>query len=90
VSKGSAWRLELRADERLDRNTCKPCRDIDGTVLPDADAAGLAYGGAGYLFCKGRERCRGTVRGVWTNKAPKNDLDGATLRTMLGTMREIR
>jgi hypothetical protein len=89
VSKGSTWRLELRADERLDRNTCGPCRDIDGTVLPDADAAGLAYGGAGYLFCKGRERCRGTVRGVWTNKAPKNDLDAATLRSMLGTMREI-
>ena len=81
------WRLELRADERLDRNTCGPCRDIDGTVLPNADAAGLAYGGAGYLFCKGRERCRGTVRGVWTNKAAKSDFD---LGTLLTGMRELR
>lgn len=87
--KGSAWRLELRADERLDKNTCEPCRKIDGEVLPNADAAALAYGGAGYLYCKGRERCRGTVMGIWTNKAPKNDLGPATLRTMLGAMREI-
>ena len=84
-AKPRGWRLELVADERLDRNTCKPCRDIDGTVLPTADAAGLAYGGAGYLFCKGRERCRGTVRGVWISKSG-NDIDPATLRAMLGTM----
>lgn len=76
AAKPRGWRLELRADERLDRNTCGPCRAIDGTVLPDADAAGLAYGGAGYLFCKGRERCRGTVRGIWTNTAAKNDVAG--------------
>ena len=57
-----------------------------GEVLPDADAAGLAYGGAGYLFCEGRERCRGTVRGVWTNKAAKSDID---LGTLLGKMREL-
>lgn len=88
-AKPRGWRLELRADERLDKNTCGPCRDIDGTVLPTADAAGLAYGGAGYLFCKGRERCRGTIRGVWTNKS-NNGIDPATLRTMLGTMKEIR
>ena len=87
AAKPRGWRLELRADERLDRNTCEPCRKIDGTVLPDADAAGLAYGGAGYLFCKGRERCRGTVRGVWTNKAAKSDFD---LGTLLNGMRELR
>lgn len=86
AAKPRGWRLELRADERLDKNTCEPCRKIDGTVLPDADAAGLAYGGAGYLFCKGRERCRGTVRGVWTNKAAKSDFD---LATLLSGMREL-
>lgn len=58
--------LQLIADERLDANTCKPCRHIDGEVLPSPEAAALAYGGAGYLYCEGRERCRGTVRGVWT------------------------
>jgi hypothetical protein len=90
IAKPRGWTLELRADERLDRNTCEPCRKIDGTVLPDRDAAGLAYGGAGYLFCKGRERCRGTCRGIWINKT-KNGLDPATLRNMLGTMaREMR
>lgn len=86
AAKPRGWRLELRADERLDRNTCGPCRKIDGEVLPDADAAGLAYGGAGYLFCEGRERCRGTVRGVWTNKAAKSDID---LGTLLHRMREL-
>jgi hypothetical protein len=85
-AKPRGWRLELVADERLDKNTCEPCRKIDGEVLPDADAAGLAYGGAGYLFCKGRERCRGTVRGVWTNKAPKSDFD---LATLLDRMKEL-
>lgn len=90
IAKPRGWSLELRADERLDRNTCEPCRKIDGEILPDRDAAGLAYGGAGYLFCKGRERCRGTVRGTWVNKS-KNDLNTATLRDMLGTMaREMR
>lgn len=88
-AKPRGWRLELRADERMDRNTCKPCRDIDGTVLPTPEAAGLAYGGAGYLYCKGRERCRGTVRGVWTNKS-QNGVDVGTLRTMLGEMRGLR
>lgn len=88
AAKPRGWRLELRADERLDKSTCGPCRKIDGELLPDADAAGLAYGGAGYLYCKGRERCRGTVRGVWTNKS-RNDMDLGTLRTMLGEMRGL-
>lgn len=86
AAKPRGWRLELRADERLDKNTCGPCRKIGGEVLPDADAAGLAYGGAGYLFCEGRERCRGTVRGVWTSKTAKSDID---LGTLLHRMREL-
>jgi hypothetical protein len=85
AAKPRGWTLELRADERLDKRTCGPCRKIDGTVLPDRDAAALAYGGAGYLFCEGRERCRGTLRGTWINKS-RNGLDPATLRAMLGTM----
>lgn len=87
AAKPRGWRLELRADERLDRNTCGPCKKIDGEVLPDRDAAALAYGGAGYLFCKGRERCRGTVRGVWTNKTTGNDLDLGTLLTAMKGLR---
>lgn len=69
--------LQLIADETLDANTCKPCRRIDGTILPTPEAAALAYGGAGYLFCQGRDRCRGTVRGVWQRVERPADTYGA-------------
>lgn len=59
------WRVELVADERLDSHTCKPCRRVDGEVLPSLEAAALAYGGAGYLLCEGGPRCRGTMTGRW-------------------------
>lgn len=59
------WRVVLRASEHLDGGTCDPCKEIDNSVLPTIDAAQLAYGGAGYLFCEGGVRCRGTVVGVW-------------------------
>lgn len=62
------WSLRLLADETLDSSTCGPCARIDGTTLPTIEAAMLAYGGAGYLFCEGRERCRGTVRGEWSRE----------------------
>jgi HK97 family phage portal protein len=61
----NGWTYELYADETLDKNTCKPCREIDGHVLPTLDAAQLAYGGAGYLWCEGTIRCRGTVGARW-------------------------
>lgn len=54
------------ATEVLDTNTCKPCRDIDGTVFATLTAAQDAYGGGGYHQCLGRDRCRGTVRPIWT------------------------
>jgi hypothetical protein len=59
------WRVVLRASEHLDGSVCDPCREIDGSVLPTIEAAQLAYGGAGYLFCEGGVRCRGTVVGSW-------------------------
>jgi HK97 family phage portal protein len=62
----SGWRMTLYADETLDANTCKPCREINGSELPTWEAAQLAYGGAGYLFCEGGVRCRGTAIGIWT------------------------
>lgn len=62
------WRVELVADERLDSNTCVPCRRVDGEVLPTVEAAALAYGGAGYLLCDGGPRCRGTMTGRWTQE----------------------
>lgn len=61
----------LYSNETLDRNTCPPCRAISGKWLgniSDLDEVlklypGGAYGG--YVGCEGRERCRGTVVGVW-------------------------
>lgn len=75
IANVAGWTYELIADERLDKNTCKPCREIHGTVLPTLDAAQLAYGGAGYLFCEGTIRCRGTVSARWTRTT--GDGDGA-------------
>lgn len=56
---------EYTATEILDKNSCKPCRDIDGTrytTLPDAREA---YPTGGYTKCLGGARCRGTLITVW-------------------------
>lgn len=56
---------EYVASEALDKNSCKPCRDIDGTrytTLPDARTA---YPSGGYTECLGGSRCRGTLVTVW-------------------------
>lgn len=59
---------EYYATEVLDKNTCGPCRKIDGQRLPTLDAAMLAYGGGGYLFCEGTWRCRGTMVAIWSTE----------------------
>jgi hypothetical protein len=56
------------ASELLDKNTCGPCRRVDGTVFPTQEAAILAYGGGGYLFCEGLDRCRGLCIGLWSQE----------------------
>jgi hypothetical protein len=57
---------EYTATEILDsKNTCSPCRQVDGTrytTLPDARAA---YPTGGYTGCLGGARCRGTLVTVW-------------------------
>lgn len=53
------------ASEVLDTNTCKKCREIDGTEFGDADEAAQAYASGGYNECLGRLRCRGIVVAVW-------------------------
>lgn len=53
------------ASERGDRNSCQPCKDVDGTEFDDLDAVRAAYGTGGYLRCEGGIRCRGTVVAVW-------------------------
>lgn len=56
------------ASETLDRSTCKPCRDIDGTTFEDLSAAEAAYGNGAYTKCLGGIRCRGQVVAVWDRR----------------------
>lgn len=61
----------LYGSEKNDKNTCQPCRSVNGKWLGnisdmaqvEASYPGGAYGG--YVGCLGRERCRGTIVGVW-------------------------
>jgi hypothetical protein len=53
------------ASEALDKNTCKPCTDIDGTEFTTLTDAKDAYPSGGYAGCAGGPRCRGTMIAVW-------------------------
>lgn len=52
-------------------HNCSPCKSVNGKWLGNTDQMdmvlasypGGAYGG--YVNCLGRERCRGTICGVW-------------------------
>jgi 2'-5' RNA ligase len=57
------------ASEVLDRNSCKPCRDIDGTEYASLAASFAAYPSGGYRRCLGGSRCRGTIVTVWNQPA---------------------
>ena len=56
---------EWSADETLDRNTCQPCRDEDGTEFETLDDALVDYGMGSYTYCEGRWRCRGQIVATW-------------------------
>jgi HK97 family phage portal protein len=61
----------IYANEKNDAKTCQPCKSVNGKWLGnisqmdmiEASYPGGAYGS--YVHCRGRERCRGTVTGVW-------------------------
>jgi 2'-5' RNA ligase len=53
------------ASEILDKSSCKPCRDIDGTEYDTLTAARTAYPSGGYTGCLGGSRCRGALVTVW-------------------------
>lgn len=62
------------ASERNDRNTCGPCREIDGRFLGNTWAdAERDYPTGGYERCEGRDRCRGQVVVVYRPKQVKQD-----------------
>jgi hypothetical protein len=65
---------ELRASEILDTNTCAPCRAVHGLLLArlsigDFRLLRALYPVRGYLYCLGRDRCRGTVVGIWIKES---------------------
>lgn len=57
------------SSELLDRATCPPCKDLDGTVFDDLDHAKATYANGGYIGCDGRLRCRGIVIALWNGEA---------------------
>lgn len=58
---------DLFASEMNDRNTCGPCKGIDGEYIGSTrdegivDAVDALYPNGGYVDCAGGDRCRGTV-----------------------------
>lgn len=71
---------ELYALEAMDTNTCAPCAGIDGQLIGVTTDQGIQarvdalYPNGGYVGCLGRERCRGTVLGVWSTRG-ESDAD---------------
>lgn len=68
---------ELRASEVLDTNTCAPCRAVHGLLLArlsvgDFRLLRALYPVRGYIDCLGRDRCRGTVVGLWVKPADES------------------
>lgn len=60
----------LYASEQNDKNTCIPCSEVDGRWLGNSDGVDMdelnkTYPNSGYVGCLGRDRCRGSVVGVW-------------------------
>jgi 2'-5' RNA ligase len=77
---------EYVASEALDRSSCKPCRDVDGTrytTLPDARTA---YPTGGYTGCLGGSRCRGTLVTVWPQDSEQAAAAGMILAASADTM----
>lgn len=54
------------ATEALDKNTCGPCRTVDGTEYTSLDTAREAYPNGGYANCQGGGRCRGMLVADWS------------------------
>lgn len=74
------------ASEALDRNSCKPCRDVDGTQYDTLTAARTAYPTGGYTGCLGGARCRGTLVTVWPQDSEREAAAGMILAASADTM----
>lgn len=78
---------EYYASEMLDRNTCGPCRAVDGEQFSDLEIAIKAYPVMGYKDCVGPRygnSCRGMIVARWT---PEADESGEAQTASAATMR---
>jgi hypothetical protein len=55
----------FRAVEANDTNTCRPCKDVDGTEYTTVAEAQADYPTAGYHACEGGLKCRGFLFAIW-------------------------
>lgn len=81
---------EYTATEILDRNSCRPCRDIDGTRYTNLPDARTAYPTGGYTGCLGGARCRGTLVTVWPTADEQAAAAGMILAASADTMPPTR
>lgn len=71
--------VAIYASEVLDKNTCGPCRRVNGRFLgnsqdPDGVRAVAAmYPNGGYVDCEGGARCRGTIVAIWRPRQVASD-----------------
>lgn len=76
------------ASEALDKNTCGPCREVDGKEFGSLKEAEAAYPNGGYIQCQGGDRCRGTMISTWdqgeTASAVPIEKEAATVAEELG------
>lgn len=77
---------EYTATEILDKSSCKPCRDIDGTRFTNLPDARAAYPTGGYTDCLGGQRCRGTLVTVWPTADEQAAAAGMILAASADTM----
>jgi 2'-5' RNA ligase len=73
---------EYYASEMLDKNTCAPCRAVDGEQFGSLEIAVKAYPVMGYKDCAGPRygnACRGMIVASWTPEGEVQTASAATI-----------
>lgn len=76
---------EYYASEILDKNTCAPCKAVDGEQFGSLEIAIKAYPVMGYKDCVGPRygnSCRGMIVARWTPEEPEDEARTASAATM--------
>lgn len=70
------------ASEALDKSSCQPCRQVDGTRYASLTEARAAYPTGGYTGCLGGARCRGFVVAVWNEDEDDEQAAAGTIMAL--------